>query len=417
MAIEKTMTEFFAGVGGFRVGLEKADPSWKTMFFSQYEPGRKNQFAYDCYVRNFGLEGIEHPELTNVDINDVDKSVLPATNLLTGGFPCQSFSVARPLYLSTGMDDPAKGQLWYQLLDTLNAKHTPFGLFENVDRLLSSPHAQPGRDFGMILASLAASGYSCEWRVINAADYGFQQKRRRTYIFAYRDGTRFQKSLSALSPLDVLSTDGFFASTFPVEPIGADSMGHVDIDFHDIESVRRDFGYRFGNAGYMTGGHVYEAKAAPVKETPITLGSLLESDVDEKFYLTDSQIEQFRKLKGAMRVQRVSKTGHEYIYSQGSCPFPDNPDAPARTVITSEGGVSRTTHTVRDPETGRIRFLTPVEGERIQGFPDGHTEGMTDRQRMFCVGNALVVPVITRIGRKIGEIFNGEPSESAAYDS
>ena len=387
MAIEKTMTEFFAGVGGFRVGLEKADPSWQTKFFSQYEPGRKNQFAYDCYVRNFGLEGIEHPELTNVDINDVDKSVLPATNLLTGGFPCQSFSVARPLYLSTGMDDPAKGQLWYQLLDTLNAKHTPFGLFENVDRLLSSPHAQPGRDFGMILASLAASGYSCEWRVINAADYGFQQKRRRTYIFAYRDGTRFQKSLSALSPLDVLSTDGFFASAFPVEPIGADSMGHVDINFHDIESVRRDFGYRFGNAGYMTGGHVYEAKATPVRETPVTLGSLLESDVDEKFYLTDSQMEQFRKLKGAMRV------------------------------ITSEGGVSRTTHTVRDPKTGRIRFLTPVEGERIQGFPDGHTEGMTDRQRMFCVGNALVVPVITRIGRKIGEIFDGEQSESAAYDS
>ena len=417
MAIEKTMTEFFAGVGGFRIGLEKSDLSWQTKFFSQYEPERKNQFAYDCYVRNFGLEGIEHPELTNVDINDVDKGVLPATNLLTGGFPCQSFSVARPLYLSTGMDDPAKGQLWYQLLDTLNAKHTPFGLFENVDRLLSSPHAQPGRDFGMILASLAASGYSCEWRVINAADYGFQQKRRRTYIFAYRDGTRFQKSLSALSPLDVLSTDGFFASTFPVEPIGADSMGHVDIDFHDIESVRRDFGYRFGNAGYMTGGHVYEAKATPVRETPITLGSLLESDVDEKFYLTDSQMEQFRKLKGAMRVQRVSKTGHEYIYSQGACPFPDNLDAPARTIITSEGGVSRATHTVRDPKTGRIRFLTPVEGERIQGFPDGHTEGMTDRQRMFCVGNALVVPVITRIGKKIGEIFDGEPSESAAYDS
>lgn len=411
MAIDKTTTEFFAGIGGFRIGLENADSAWKTKFFSQYEPGRKNQFAYDCYVRNFGLDGIEHPELTNVDINDVDKSVLPATNLLTGGFPCQSFSVARPLYLSTGMDDPAKGQLWYQLLDTLNAKQIPFGLFENVDRLLGSPHAQPGRDFGMILASLAASGYSCEWRVINAADYGFQQKRRRTYIFAYKNGTRFQQELSALSPLTVLSSDGFFASVFPIEPIDEGSMGHVDIDYGNIELIRQDFGYKFGNAGYMTSGHVYEAKATPIYEKPVTLGSLLESDVDEKFYLTDSQLAQFKKLKGAMKVPRVSKTGHEYIYSQGACPFPDNLDGPARTIITSEGGVSRTTHTVRDPKTGRIRFLTPVEGERIQGFPDGHTEGMTDRQRMFCVGNALVVPVITRIGKKIGEIFDEEPSD------
>lgn len=411
MSIPKTTTEFFAGVGGFRIGLEKADPSWKTMFFSQYEPGRKNQFAYDCYVRNFGLDSIVHPELTNVDINDVDKNLLPATNLLTGGFPCQSFSVARPLSLSTGMDDPAKGQLWYQLLDTLNAKKIPFGLFENVDRLLASPHAQPGRDFGMILASLAASGYSCEWRVINAADYGMQQKRRRTYIFAYKNGTRFQKSLSAISPFDVLSRDGFFASSFPVQPIDEDAVGHVDIDYKNIEMVRTTFAYRFGNAGYMTEGSVYETKITPVYEKPVTLGSLLESDVDERFYLTDSQLAQFKKLKGAMKVPRVSKTGHEYVYSQGACPFPDNLDGPARTIITSEGGVSRTTHTVRDPKTGRIRFLTPVEGERIQGFPDGHTDGMTDRQRMFCVGNALVVPVITRIGKKIDEIFDNEPSD------
>jgi DNA (cytosine-5)-methyltransferase 1 len=76
----------------------------------------------------------------------------------------------------------------------LRDKRPPFGLFENVDRLLKSPATQRGRDFAVMLASLTDLGYVAEWRVINAADYGMPQRRRRVFIAAYRDDTALAKN-------------------------------------------------------------------------------------------------------------------------------------------------------------------------------------------------------------------------------
>ena len=179
--MEKTICELFAGVGGFRLGMERLDTGWETVWFSQWEPEKVNQWAHDCYVAHFGdsvdTRGEYH---TGEDISLMQKECIPNHNLLVGGFPCQDYSVAHTLASSQGIEGK-KGVLWWQIRDTIIAKSPAFCMFENVDRLLKSPASQRGRDFGMILACLARLNYSVEWRVVNAANYGAAQRRRRTF--------------------------------------------------------------------------------------------------------------------------------------------------------------------------------------------------------------------------------------------
>ena len=203
--MKKTVCELFAGVGGFRLGLERASSDWETVWFSQWEPNKTKQWAHACYVSHWG----DIDDKTGVDIALLDKSGIPDHNLLVGGFPCQDYSVARPLPGSTGIKGK-KGVLWWQIRDTLQAKEPSFALFENVDRLLKSPATQRGRDFGVILACLNDLGYFVEWRVINAAEYGAGQRRRRVFIFASRNSTSYTRILKKKS--SIISETGFFAS-------------------------------------------------------------------------------------------------------------------------------------------------------------------------------------------------------------
>lgn len=397
--MEKTVCELFAGVGGFRLGLERASEEWKTVWFSQWEPSTAKQWAHECYVSHWG----NVDENTNIDIALVDKEKIPAHNLLVGGFPCQDYSVARPLPGSTGLEGK-KGVLWWQIRDTLQAKNAPFVLLENVDRLLKSPASQRGRDFGVILACLASLDYSVEWRVINAAEYGAGQRRRRTFIFAYSNSTRYAATVSQ-DEKAVIQDNGFFAKTFPIEPVKA--VRTVELNYEDIPGVSESFAFPFGNAGYMTKGKIFTADVAPIVEPAIPLKNLLEHNVPEKYYLGDN-LDKWSYLKGAKKLQRVSKTGHEYTFSEGAIAFPDNLELPARTMLTSEGTLNRSSHVVLDPETNKLRIITPLEAERIQGFGDNWTNTMPDRNRYFCMGNALVVPMITRMGKTLNEIFQNE---------
>ena len=398
---QKTVCELFAGVGGFRLGLEHSSKDWKTVWFSQWEPGKKNQWAHDCYVKHFG----DIDEYTGIDIAQVDKKIIPSHNLLVGGFPCQDYSVAHSLNGEKGIEGK-KGVLWWQIRDTLIAKKSPFVLLENVDRLLKSPSKQRGRDFGIILACFAALGYSVEWRVVNAAEYGAAQRRRRVFIFAYSKATKYFKSVARKKPEDIIGSDGFFARSFPISDFG--SLKTCDIDFHDIQKVSDAFAFPFENSGYFKGGKIYTAATIPKTEKAVPLKNLVEKNVAENYYLTDS-LEKFKYLKGAKKIERTAKTGFKYTFSEGPVAFPDSLDLPARTMLTSEATVNRSTHVIQDPETVRFRLITPLEAERIQGFDDNWTDtGMPQKFRYFCMGNALVVPMITRMGNVLNKIFDEE---------
>lgn len=404
--MQKTICELFAGVGGFRLGFDRLESGWKTTWFSQWEPGARTQWAHNCYVQHFG----DSPDLNNEfhtgeDISTMDKQAIPDHTLLVGGFPCQDYSVAHTLSSSHGIEGK-KGVLWWQIRDTIIAKKPPFCIFENVDRLLKSPAKQRGRDFGVILACLAKEGYSVEWRVVNAAQYGAAQRRRRTFIFAYRNDTIYGQKMTDISADMIIKNGGLMAKAFPIQDMGRITETVIGGDIVDVSD---NFAFAFETAGYMCKGRIYTAKVTEQEEEPITLGKILQTTVDDKFYITNEKMPKWTYLKGAKKIPRKSADGHEYMFSEGPIAFPDPWDRPGRTMLTSESTLNRSTHVVSDPGTGRLRLLTPVEAERLQGFDDEWTNtGMPDRMRYFCMGNALVVPMITRMGRVLDTIIAEE---------
>lgn len=404
--MQKTICELFAGVGGFRLGFDRLESGWETTWFSQWEPGARTQWAHDCYVQHFGDSFDLNNEFhTGEDISTMDKQAIPDHTLLVGGFPCQDYSVAHTLSSSHGIEGK-KGVLWWQIRDTIIAKKPPFCIFENVDRLLKSPAKQRGRDFGVILACLAKEGYSVEWRVVNAAQYGAAQRRRRTFIFAYRNDTIYGQKMADISADMIIKNGGLMAKAFPIQNMGRITETVIGGDIVDVSD---NFAFAFETAGYMRKGRIYTAKVTEQEEEPITLGKILQKNVDDKFYITNEKMPKWTYLKGAKKIPRKSADGHEYTFSEGPIAFPDPWDRPGRTMLTSESTLNRSTHVVSDPGTGRLRLLTPVEAERLQGFDDEWTNtGMPDRMRYFCMGNALVVPMITRMGRVLDTIIAEE---------
>ena len=413
--MKKTVVELFAGVGGFRCGLNnveliddkaKENGNWKFVWANQWEPSTKTQDAFNCYTKRFGSE-----DASNVDIFEVNKKEIPDHTLLVGGFPCQDYSVAQTLSNSKGIEGK-KGVLWWAIADVLKEKKPPFVLLENVDRLLLSPAKQRGRDFGIILRSFMDNGYAVQWRVINAGEYGLPQKRRRVFIFAYHKSTNYYKSLTKTNLKDIIFEKGIFVNKFPIKNKELDnSTADLTKDnYETLVEVSDNFKSQFFNAGVMLNGKVYSSKVEKDCEEIFPLKNIIQKDkVDNKFFLNKETLEKFQYLKGNKRIPRVKPNGEPYMYTEGAMPCPDNLEAPARTMLTSEGGVSRTTHIVEDYLTKKIRLLTPLECERINGFPDNWTNtGMTDKRRNFMMGNALVVGIIERLGKEIEAIINKE---------
>lgn len=410
--MEKTMCELFAGVGGFRLGMERLNTGWITTWFSQWEPDKVNQWAHDCYVAHFGdLQDTREEYHTGEDIALMDKECIPNHNLLVGGFPCQDYSVAHTLASSHGIEGK-KGVLWWQIRDTLMAKNPAFCIFENVDRLLKSPAKQRGRDFGIMLACFANLNYSVEWRVVNAAAYGAAQRRRRVFIFAYKNDTVYGQAMNQITPNSIVSKNGFMVQAFPIvnnSEIREGNLGDYATD-GDIVTVSDTFAFAFDKAGYMRNGNIYTCDITEDEIHPIPIREILQSNVEEEFYIAEDKKPKWVYLKGAKKVQRKTKEGHEYVFSEGPIAFPDPWERPGRTMLTSESTLNRSTHVVKDPGTGRLRLITPIEAERLQGFDDNWTNyGMPKRMRYFCMGNALVVPMITRMGEVLDNIIVNEP--------
>ena len=415
------VVELFAGVGGFRIGLEGASDAYETIWNNQWEPSTVHQDASLVYRARFGSKG--H---SNQDINIVPTKDIPDHDLLVGGFPCQDYSVASTLSRSGGIEGK-KGVLWwqiYRILDEKGDNRPNYIFFENVDRLLGSPAKQRGRDFAIILASLSDLGYTVEWRVINAADYGMPQRRRRTYIVGYRDGSVVDGKIEELDKWALY--DGVMAKAFPFE--GKEGTASVFNIEGTIREVSDGFnkGHKdspFGDAGIMRSRYVYSIDTTPVYEgTTMTLGGNLvdEELVPEEFFIPENEVAKWEYEKGAKKIERTSKEGYKYIFSEGGMAFPDYLDRPSRTIITGEGGsaASRFKHVVLTP-SGRYRRLIPIELERLNMFPDNHTlhPDVSDGRRAFLMGNALVCGVVQNIGKSLYRfIYEKEPVSTRPID-
>ena len=396
------VAELFAGVGGFRLGLEQHS-KYEVVWSNQWEPQTKTQHASQIYEDRFGPNG--H---SNEDIETVPTREIPNHDLLCGGFPCQDYSVATTLKNSKGLIGK-KGVLWWSIHRILSEiKDKPTFLFlENVDRLLKSPSSQRGRDFAVMLQSLNDLGYAVEWRVINAADYGMPQRRRRVFFLGYKKGSKVYKQLKKSTPIDWLLKEGVIQNTFKAEQDSEVSEFVLDNDLVDISNNFNVGGKKslFENTGMMIDGEVTTLKTFPVyKGKPTPLKSILEKGkVDEEFFIPKSELPQWKYLKGAKSEERVSADGYVYKYAEGSMVFPDDVDQPSRTIITSEGGKSpsRFRHAIQTKDG--LRRLTPLELERLNMFPDNHTEfeGVTNSKRGFLMGNALVVGVVEKIGETL----------------
>ena len=415
------VVELFAGVGGFRIGLEGASDVYDTVWNNQWEPSTVHQDASLVYKARFGSKG--H---CNQDINTVATEDIPDHDLLVGGFPCQDYSVASTLSRSGGIEGK-KGVLWwqiYRILDEKGSKRPSYLFFENVDRLLGSPAKQRGRDFAIILASLADLGYTVEWRVINAAQYGMPQRRRRTYIVGYREGSPVAAKVRQLA--DWVLYDGVMAKAFPFRAKDG-TRSEFDIE-GTIKEVSDNFNKDgktspWGNAGIMCGRHVFSVDADPVYEGPTTtLGGIVvdERFVPEEFFIPQDEVARWEYEKGAKKIERTSKEGFKYVFSEGGMAFPDSLDKPSRTIITGEGGAaaSRFKHVVLTP-SGRYRRLIPLELERLNMFPDNHTchPDVTDGRRAFLMGNALVCGIVQQVGKSLYRfIYEQEPVSTHPID-
>lgn len=406
------VVELFAGVGGFRIGLEGASDVFKTVWSNQWEPSTVRQDASLVYAARFGQEG--H---SNKDINTVPTDDIPDHDLLVGGFPCQDYSVASTLSRSGGIEGK-KGVLWWQIYRILKEKgdkRPEYIFFENVDRLLGSPAKQRGRDFAIILASLADLGYTVEWRVINAADYGMPQRRRRTYIVGFLDKSAISQQLDDIKGWTLY--DGILAKAFPFT-MKDNTISSFQIK-GDIKTVSDSFNKSGKDSPFGTAGTMHERKVWSVDTVvdydgpSMTLGGCLvdESMVPDEFFISETELPRWEYEKGAKKINRVSKEGYEYTFSEGPMAFPDSTDGPSRTIITGEGGSapSRFKHVIKT-QSGRYRRLIPLELERLNMFPDNHTyhPEVSDGRRAFLMGNALVCGVVKEIGKSLYRFIYGE---------
>ncbi|MES2589285.1 MAG: DNA (cytosine-5-)-methyltransferase [Bacteroidota bacterium] len=417
------VVELFAGVGGFRIGLEgwknksassgykkPINSSFEVVWSNQWEPSTKIQHASIVYENKFGKKGHSNEDIANVDVKEI-----PDHDMLVGGFPCQDYSVATTLKNSKGLIGK-KGVLWWSIHQILSEKkNKPKFLFlENVDRLLISPSGQRGRDFAIILQSLNELDYFVEWRVINAAEYGMPQRRRRVFILAYHKSSSIYKQIKKTNASKWILDVGTIATAFPINGENEKNINSFELK-GDIVEISNEFNKSslksmFENTGIMINGQVTTLKSKPEYNGRFTLleDVILKKEIPEEFYINDSDLEKWKYLKGSKSNIKINAQGIEYKYGEGAMSFPDPLEKSSRTIITGEGGKSpsRFKHVV-DSEKG-YRRLTPIELERLNMFPDNHTEfeGITDTKRAFFMGNALVVGVIEKIGQSLQKMIN-----------
>ena len=316
MTKEMKVLELFAGVGGFRVGLEKSSSTiFKTKWANQWEPSRKSQDAFEVY--DYHYPNSQNFNINIEDITDDEFSNMDA-DIIVGGFPCQDYSVARSKKNELGIEGK-KGVLFWQIIRATNLIKPKYLILENVDRLLKAPSKQRGRDFAIMLAAFNDLGYSVEWRVINAADYGRGQRRKRVFFFIYKNDTIFAQNIDKKFHKDTedllynenqydeyIFKDGLFAKQFPIKQTSVKNR-HASYEISkDIVKVSNNFTGKVWNTGVMRYGKYFTIETEPIgNEKPLTLSELIQdvNEVNEKYYLSDeAKIEKFKYLRGPKKI-------------------------------------------------------------------------------------------------------------------
>ena len=473
------VVELFAGVGGFRIGLEGPPKDsnrskFRIIWANQWEPSTNKQHAAEIYAHRWNLKKTDENSLifkneegdvlSNQDINDVESSSIPKHDILCGGFPCQDYSVARTISGEMGIEGE-KGKLWTEIRRIIDGQESkPKIIFlENVPRILNSPAKFRGLNFSIIVKDLLDLDYDVEWKVINAADYGMPQKRKRTFILGYHKSLVSNLSiLSSLKTREEMSqwlfspdNSGILSSSFPsfgkLPKTKSKFPSPVNYNWNHKKSPFLNTGYSWkddkGKLWFWT------AKSKPEYSGDYgTIRDIMETNHDPYYEISDKEsLRKYRYIKGEQKEFRIRKIdsdfaksiilndgrniweiyqectksydsntwkkyydilldckekGFAYSYAAGAMSFPDSLDKPSRTIVTAEVGksVSRMRHVI-EYKKGKYRRLMPIELERLNQFPDDWTniDDISDSKRGFLMGNALVIGIVEGIANSLFE--------------
>lgn len=335
----------FAGIGGFPLGLKQASPRFKTVWANEID-----KYACQIYRKNFPQD-----TLIEGDIKEVDSADIPDIDILDGGFPCQPFSVAGK---REGFQD-IRGTLFFEIMRIAQAKRPKILFLENVKGLLSHDN---GDTFETILRALGNAGYWWEYKVLNSKFFGVPQNRERVFIIGHSRNY----------------------STRQIFPVSSD-----DEPFDEVGEV----------AGTLTGGgHSggLHSNMTAIISKAVRSGdrSSLDRHSWDLIQLNEDDGKQVNRVYSPEGISPTVPT------ASGGRHIPKI----AQSLQTDGFLRSGSSFGTDKPQSSRnIRRLTPTECERLQGFPDGFTEGISDTQRYKCLGNAVTVPVIQAIGELILE--------------
>ena len=311
----------FSGIGGFELGLETI-PGVKIIGFSEID-----EYAISVYKKHFS-------DVKNYgDVQKIKTQQLPNFDILVGGFPCQSFSIAGS---KKGFND-TRGSLFFEISRILKNKKPRHFILENVKGILSN---DKGRTFQTILKVLANLGYIIEWQVLNSKNFGVPQNRERVYFVGHLRGKSKPKVFSLTKGSRVSETSR-----------KKKRQGNSQISSTIISNYKR---------GTYAGGEQY----------------IIETNSSQPKELT----------KNVYQHQRTYDINHISV-----------------SIKALGGGQGAKTGLYEVKKGTQIRRLTPIECERLQGFPDNWTEGLSDTQRYKCLGNAVTTNVIEWIGKQLYE--------------
>lgn len=327
---------------------------WECVGYSEID-----KYAIQIYNSHFNHKN--YGDATTINTND-----LPNFDLLVGGFPCQAFSVAGK---RKGFDD-TRGTLFFEIARILRDKRPRYLVLENVKGLLSH---DSGKTFQTILGVLSDLGYTVEWQVLNSKNFGVPQNRERVFIIGYIRGERRPKvfpirriteqTLNFLGGAETkrwLEDDKSFSRNFPQ---GSRVYG--------VDGISATLASNAGGLGAKTGLYCINTR----------------SRTDEIYYEKSPTITASMH-KEMLKVAIPVLTPDRENKRQNGRRFKEDGE-PAFTLTGQDK------HGIYDGY--RIRRLTPIECERLQGFPDNWTGGLSDTQRYKCLGNAVTVNVINYI--------------------